>query len=80
MQETIKVWLAGLAIGAITGFAGGAATGLATIGIDPEHFNLGMGLGHVAKIAVASGGIHAAIGIFLYLKQSPLPGVKGLIQ
>ena len=48
-------------------------TGLAAVGIDPQHFNLQAGLGATARIAAAAALINAVIGVAAYLQKSPLP-------
>jgi hypothetical protein len=58
---------------AISGAAGGVLTGLAAVGIDPQHFNLQTGTGATLRIAVAAALINAIIGVAAYLQKSPLP-------
>jgi len=66
-------WLYGVVAAFIGGGSSAITSGLAAIGIDPDHFNLNNGLRHTATLAgtvfVVSGGISA----FAFLKQSPLP-------
>lgn len=71
--KKIELWLRGMLAATISGAAGGVLTGLAAIGIDPQHFNLGVGFGHTMKIAVAAAAINAIIGVAAYLQKSPLP-------
>lgn len=61
------VWIHGL----ISALIGGAATSISTVVVAPEQFNLSAGLMNVAKVALVSGIVSAA----MYLKQSPLPPV-----
>jgi hypothetical protein len=71
--QKIDAWIKGIAAAAISGAAGGVLTGLAAMGIDNAHFNLGSGFSHVWHIALAAAGINAAIGVAGYLQKSPLP-------
>jgi hypothetical protein len=58
---------------AISGAAGGVLTGLAAVGIDPQHFNLQTGTSATLRIATAAALINAIIGVAAYLQKSPLP-------
>jgi len=58
----------------VSGAAGGVMTGLAAVGIDPEHFNSQAGIGATMRIGVAAALINAVIGVAVYLQKSPLPG------
>jgi hypothetical protein len=58
---------------AISGAAGGVLTGLAAVGIDPQHFNLQTGTSATLRIAAAAALINAVIGVAAYLQKSPLP-------
>lgn len=66
------LWLRGLYAAVVSGFAGGISTGLATIGISPEHFNM-QDPTLLFKVSLASAAISAVLGVSAYLKQSPLP-------
>lgn len=68
-----EIWLRGMLAAVVSGAAGGVLTGLAAIGIDPTHFNLAEGFGHVWRIAAAAAGINAVIGLAAFLQKSPLP-------
>jgi hypothetical protein len=72
-MNRIELWLKGLVAAAISGGAGGILTGLAAVGIDPQHFNLQAGLGSTMRIAVAAALINSIIGVAAYLQKSPLP-------
>jgi len=72
-KQTVELWLRGLLAAGISGAAGGILTGLAAIGIDPQHFNLNAGLARTAQIAGAAAMINAIIGVAGYLQKSPLP-------
>ncbi len=69
----LRVWIKGIAAAAISGGANGVVTGLAAIGIDPNHFNLQAGITHTLAIGGASATISAVLGVALYLRQSPIP-------
>jgi hypothetical protein len=68
-----EIWLKGIVAAAISGGAGGVLTGLAAVGIDPQHFNLQTGMGATLRIAAAAALINAVIGVAAYLQKSPLP-------
>lgn len=70
MKKTI--WLRGLLAAAISGAAGGILTGLASIGISPEHFNL-QDPRLLLKVAIAAALVNALVGVAGYLQRSPLP-------
>jgi hypothetical protein len=48
-------------------------TGLAAVGIAPQHFNLQTGIGATFRIGAAAALINAVIGVAAYLRKSPLP-------
>ena len=68
-----EAWLKGLFAAAISGGAGGILTGLAAVGIDPQHFNLQTGMVATFHIGAAAAVINAIIGVAAYLQKSPLP-------
>jgi hypothetical protein len=68
-----QIWLKGILAAAISGAAGGVLTGLAAVGIDPQHFNLQAGMGATLRIGAAAALINAVIGVAAYLQKSPLP-------
>ncbi len=53
--------------------AGGVMTGLAAVGIDPQHFNLQTGAGQTLRIGAAAAAINGVIGVSAYLQKSPMP-------
>lgn len=69
----LQIWVKGIFAAAISGAAGGILTGLAAVGIDPQHFNLNSGFSATLKIAVAAAAINSIIGVAAYLQKSPLP-------
>jgi hypothetical protein len=71
--KQLEVWIKGIVAAAISGGAGGVLTGLAAVGIDPQHFNLQTGMGATLRIAAAAALINAVIGVAAYLQKSPLP-------
>ncbi len=72
-MNRVEIWLKGLLAAAISGAAGGVLTGLAAVGIDPQHFNLQSGIGATLRIGSAAALINAVIGVAAYLQKSPLP-------
>jgi hypothetical protein len=72
-MKQVEIWLKGLLAAAISGAAGGILTGLAAVGIDPQHFNLQAGAGATMRIGAAAALINAIIGVAAYLQKSPLP-------
>ena len=73
MMTRVEIWLKGLLAAAISGAAGGVLTGLAAVGIEPQHFNLQTGIGATVRIGAAAASINAVIGVAAYLQKSPLP-------
>ena len=71
--KQFELWLRGVVAAAISGGAGGILTGLAAVGIDPQHFNLQAGMGATMRIGAAAALINAVIGVAAYLQKSPLP-------
>jgi hypothetical protein len=72
-KKKVELWVRGLIAASISGAAGGVLTGLAAIGIEPQHFNLTVGFKATWHIALAASLIHAVIGVAAYLQKSPLP-------
>ena len=72
-MNRVELWLKGLLAAAISGAAGGVLTGLAAVGIDPQHFNLQSGIGVTFRIGAAAALINSVIGVAAYLQKSPLP-------
>ena len=75
-MKRFEIWLRGLLAALISGAAGGILTGLAAVGIDPQHFNLQAGLHQTVSIGMAAAGINGVIGVAAYLQKSPLPETK----
>jgi hypothetical protein len=71
--KKIQLWLKGLLAAGISGAAGGVMTGLAALGIDPQHFNLQSGAHATMRIGAAAALINSVIGVSAYLQKSPLP-------
>ena len=69
-----KQWGMGLASYAIQG----AATALATLMAAPDVFNISSMVG-LKKFGIVAG-FNALLGVFLYLKIYPLPGIVGTLQ
>jgi hypothetical protein len=57
----LQIWIRGIVAAAITGASGGVLTGLAAVGIDPQHFNLQTGMGSTLRIGAAAAIINAVI-------------------
>jgi hypothetical protein len=72
-MKRIEIWLRGIVAAAISGGSGGILTGLAAVGIDPQHFNLQAGMGATMHIGAAAAVINSVIGVAAYLQKSPLP-------
>jgi hypothetical protein len=72
-MNRLRIWLKGILAAAVSGAAGGVLTGLAAVGIDPQHFNLQSGSGATLRIGAAAALINAIIGVAAYLQKSPLP-------
>lgn len=69
----LELWLKGILAAAVSGGAGGVMTGLAAVGIDPQHFNLQTGAGQTLRIGMAAAAINGVIGVSAYLQKSPMP-------
>jgi hypothetical protein len=72
-MSRLQIWIRGIVAAAISGAAGGVLTGLAAVGIDPQHFNLQAGMDATFRIGAAASLINAVIGVAAYLQKSPLP-------
>jgi Na+/proline symporter len=72
MNITDRVWVRGMIAAMISGLSGGILTGLASIGIAPDHFNL-QDPKLLFKVMLASAAVNAVIGVASYLQKSPLP-------
>jgi len=73
-KVTWKEWSIGLASYAIQG----ASTALATLMAAPDVFNITSEIG-LKKFGLVAG-FNALLGVFLYLKIYPLPGIIGTLQ
>lgn len=65
-------WARGLLGAIISAASGGILTGLASVGVSPEHFNL-QSPALLLKVVLTAVIINALVGGAAYLKQSPLP-------
>jgi hypothetical protein len=72
-SSSFSVWLSGLLAAFVGGGAGSVTTGLASMGIDPEHFNLNAGLHHTLNLMGAVFLINGIVSVCMFLKQSPIP-------
>jgi hypothetical protein len=78
--SNLSVWLSGLFAAFIGGGAGSVTTGLASMGIDPEHFNLNAGLHHTLNLMGAVFLINGIVSVCMFLKQSPIPAGQSVMQ
>ncbi len=65
----LEIWMRGILAAGISGASSGVMTGLAAVGIDPQHFNLQAGFGATAKMAGAAALINAVIGMLRTCKS-----------
>lgn len=72
-MNKLQIWLKGIFAAAVSGSAGGVMTGLAAVGIDPQHYNLQSGSGQTLRIGAAAAVINGVIGVSAYLQKSPMP-------
>ncbi len=77
MKLKWDVWLRGLAAAFISAAASGITAGMTAMGVDPEHFNLSLGLGAVFQMAGIVAIVGGIVGAANYLKQSPVPEWDG---
>lgn len=75
MSNRVERWLYGLGSAVISGGASAVVSGLTSMGIAPDKFNLAnlTGAGHLMELMIANFVISAFLGAMFYLKQSPLP-------
>ena len=76
----LEIWLKGILAAAVSGAAGGVMTGLAAVGIDPQHFNLRSGMGETLRIGAAAALINGVIGVSAYLQKSPMPDCSDAVN
>lgn len=79
MTSKTERWLYGLGSAVISGGASAVVSGLTSMGIAPDKFNLTnlAGVWHLMELMVANFIISAFLGAMFYLKQSPLPPESG---
>lgn len=68
-----RPWVRGLLTAVITGIAHGAIGALTAAGIQPDQFNLSMGLHSLLKMFFATGVASGLISLFLFLQKTPIP-------
>ncbi|GAF97369.1 unnamed protein product [marine sediment metagenome] len=68
MKKNLSVWLKGL----VGGVIGGVANGILLLNLVPEAFGE-----HELVVLGKVVGVTAITSMALYLKEKPLPGVKG---
>ncbi len=76
----LEIWVKGILAAAVSGAAGGVMTGLAAVGIDPQHFNLQSGMGETLRIGAAAALINGVIGVSAYLQKSPMPDCNDAVN
>ena len=67
-------WIYGLLYGAISGGASAVVSGVTVALNDPKDY--GVGSGKFMELVITVFMANAAMSMFLYLKQTPLPAVK----
>lgn len=75
MKTSTEKWLYGLGSAAIGGGASAVTSGLASMGIAPDKFNMTnmSGLGHLLELMFVNFIISGLLSMMFYLRQSPLP-------
>jgi len=75
MTTNTKKWLYGLGSAAIGGGSAAVISGLTSMGIDPEKFNLqnASGFGHLLEMVAINFIFSGILSAVFYLRQSPLP-------
>jgi hypothetical protein len=73
LSNNERIWLHGLAAAFIGGGASAVSAGFANTIIDPDHFNLHQGFGHLAEMMAVTFCVSAILAVMGYLKQSPIP-------
>ncbi len=75
MTSRVERWLYGLGSAIISGGSSAVVSGLTSMGIAPDRFNIAnlSGTGHLLELMAANFFVSAFLGAMFYLKQSPLP-------
>lgn len=75
MNANTKIWLHRLGAAFIGGGAGAVTSGLTSMGIAPDKFNLSStkGLGCLLGMMAANFLVSGILSAMFYLRQSPLP-------
>lgn len=66
-------WLLGIMGAFVSGGAGAVSSGFSTILVDPEHFNIHAGLGHLLEVMLATFVFSGIVSLAKYLQQHPVP-------
>lgn len=66
-------WLMGILRSLTTGGSNGVLSGLVSMGIDPQHFNLSGGLGHTLKMMLGMFILSSIVGMFVFLQTHGAP-------
>lgn len=73
-RDDVALWIKSILAAFIGGGAASITGGLTAIGVDPGSFNFNQDLGKTLKLMIILFVTNGALAIFMYLKQSPLPG------
>lgn len=75
MKTQVRKWLRGLGSAVIGGGASAVVSGLASMGIAPDKFNIASltGVGHLFALMFANFLVSGFLSAMFFLKQSPLP-------
>lgn len=75
MKAATQKWLYGLGSAAIGGGAAAVTSGLTSMGIAPDKFNMTNlpGVGHLLELVAVNFVVSGILSMFFYLRQSPLP-------
>lgn len=75
MKTNTKKWLYGLGSASIGGGAAAIISGVSSMGIAPDKFNLqnAAGFGHLLEMVVINFIFSGILSAVFYLRQSPLP-------
>jgi hypothetical protein len=68
-----RTWWTGAMRALISGGAGGVVSGLGTMGIDPEHFNLTSGVGRTLELMGIVFVFQALVHLAIFLQTHPGP-------
>jgi len=67
------VWLRGLIGAGISGASAAISTGIGSIMIAPDRFNLNAEIGNLFKLIITTATVSFFVSITKYLKEKPIP-------